>query len=311
MVQIDPAPSKEGEEGFTFFGAPEFIPDERVRSAYYFSTQAPIQNSTMPAVGGQFMLRTVGATTLTFPDGRTIGADPGELYLIAPTTIASNSKIIGPTHRVGLGLSELGWAELTGLPVDKVKNSIIPAADLFGQDARDFAKEVMRAREAGEASSVEIAQAMRRFVEPRFTQLDERKRRLIKTTRAWATNELTPDVSELYEALHFSERQVQRLVKRYFGQSPVQVAKRLRAGFAASALNQDALDDDLRNEIAESYYDQPHFIRDVKSTTGTTPSRIGKHSDSLISSILNSEGFLHDEGHVRRLGQKGKRSNGD
>jgi len=290
--------------GFTFLGAPEFSPDERVRSAYYFSTQQACLQSTMPAVGGQLVLRTKGETTLQFPDGQIAGAKAGECYFIAPTTQAAQTEILGPSHSVGLGFSELGWAELTGLPVEEVKNSIVLASDLFGDDVRRFAQEMLRQYAANDLTSSQIALEMRRFIEPRFTPLPERKRRLIQTVRAWATDELLPDVSELYASLHFSERQVQRHVKRYFGQSPVQVAKRLRAAFAASALNQGKLDDDLSVEIAESFYDQSHLIRDVKSTTGTTPSRIGKQEDVLISGILNSDGFLHDAGHVRKIGRQ-------
>ena len=289
--------------GFEFLKAPDFVPDERVRSAHYSWSNQPKMNGNMPAVGGQLVFRIRGASSVQYPGREPFRSQPGECYFIAPSTQAADLEIVGSAHAVGLGFSELGWAELTGLHVDEVKNSVIAARDVFGDEIDRLSQELLREYADGSVNSIQIAQRMLAFIEPRFTRLPDRKRRLIQTTRAWATNELMPDVAELYGALHFSERQVQRYVRRYFGQSPVQVAKRLRAAFAASALNQQNLDEELSDEIADSYYDQSHLIREVKSATGTTPSRLGKREGSLISGILNSDGFLHDEGHVRKIGR--------
>ncbi len=255
----------------------------------------------MPAVGGQFILRSQGETTLQFPDGSTSLSRPGECYFIAPTTMASKTIIRGPVHLVGLGFSEMGWAELTRLPVDKVKNTTVPAEDVFGPSVTEFAQISLQQYAAGEINSKDIALRMRAFIEPKFSPLEERFKRVIQTTRAWATNSLMPDIDVLYDALPYSERQIQRIVKRYFGQPPSQVARRLRAAFVASVTSHQQTTAEVDAAIGETYFDQSHMIRDVKASTGRSPSKIGKERSSLLSDILNPAGFLHDSGHVEKL----------
>ncbi len=291
----------ENDGGFTFLPPGEFSPDERVRSAYYCSTNAALIEDTMLAVGGQFILRSQGETTLHFPDGTIASSKPGQCYFIAPTTMASKTIIRGSVHFVGLGFSELGWAELTGLPVDKVKNTTVPATDVFGTSVTEFAEANLQQYLAGEIRSQDIALKMRAFIEPRFSPLDKRRKRVIQTTRAWATNTLMPDISVLYDAIPYSERQIQRIVKQYFGQPPSQVARRLRATFVASVTSHRQTTSEVDAAIGETYFDQSHMIRDVKATTGRTPSNIGKDRKSLLSDILNPAGFLHDTGHVKKL----------
>lgn len=263
----------------------------------------------MPAVGGQFVLRSQGETDLHFPDGTITNARPGQCYFIAPTTMASNTVLRGPIHFVGLGLSELGWAELTGLPVDKVQNTAVSAVDVFGPSVTEFAETNLRQYSAGEINSQDIALKMRAFIEPRFSPLDQRHKRVIQTTRAWATDTLMPDISMLYDALPYSERQIQRIVKQYFGQPPSQVARRLRATFVASIMSHRQITSEMDTAIGETYFDQSHLIRDVKASTGSTPSKIGKDRNSLLSDILNPAGFLHDSGHVEKLPRERKGKN--
>ncbi len=286
---------------FTFLTGPDFVPDECIRSAYHSYIGDAFVSDTMPAVGGQFCLRTAGQSTLHYPDGTTTGAKARECYFIAPTTMASEAHLSGPGELFGLGLSELGWAELTGLRVDKVKNTIIPAAQIFGADADEFSQSILDDLQAGALTPAQIATAMQEFLAARRKPLDDKRKRLIQVTRAWATDTMQPNVQELYDALPVSARQVQRLVQRYFGQSPVQVAKRMRAAFTASVMSHDAVTAETDAEIGESYTDQSHLIRDVKRTTGRTPSKIGKKSQSLLSDILNPDGFLHDDAHTKKL----------
>ncbi len=300
------------DRSFTFLTAPDFVPDECIRSAYHSYIREAFVSDTMPAVGGQFCLRTSGEPTLHYPDGTTSGAKARECYFIAPTTMPSEVHLSGPGELYGLGLSELGWAELTGLRVDAVKNTIIPAAQIFGADAAEFSEVILRDLQAGALTPAQIAAAMQEFLRARRKPLDDKRKKVIQVTRAWATDTMQPDVQELYDALPVSTRQIQRLVQQYFGQSPVQVAKRMRAAFTASVMSHDSVTPETDAEIGESYTDQSHLIRDVKFTTGRTPSKIGKKSNSLLSDILNPAGFLHDSAHTKKLpGGKSASETGD
>ncbi|MEO9461859.1 MAG: helix-turn-helix domain-containing protein [Marinomonas sp.] len=296
----------ERKDGFTFLGEPDFTPDECIRSAYHSYMGSAFISDTMPAVGGQFCLRTKGSSLLQYPDGTSAGAGAGELYFIAPTTMASEAHLRGPGQLYGLGLSELGWAEMTGLRVDEVKNTIIPAEQVFGAAATKFGDGLLEQCRAGTISPAEIVSAMRGFLAERRTPIKDERKQLILTARSWATDTMQPDVKELYDALPLSPRQIQRLVQQYFGQAPNQVALRMRAAFTASVMSHGSVTPQVDAEIGESYTDQSHLIRDVKKTTGRTPSKLGKRSQSLLSDILNPDGFLHDKAHTKKLPSRQK-----
>ena len=68
-----------------------------------------------------------------------------------------------------------------------------------------------------------------------------------------------------------SERQLQRLTKRYFGLPPHTLLRKTRALKAAVVLaNPNATEAQL-SRVADFYYDQPHMIREIRHFVGRTP----------------------------------------
>ena len=77
---------------------------------------------------------------------------------------------------------------------------------------------------------------------------------------------------QLYEGLHLSARQSQRMFARYFALSPQKVLSILRFQRALWLLR--GLDGEEATEAvlaAVHYYDQSHLIRDFKKHIGLTP----------------------------------------
>ena len=286
---------------FAFFDSSEWANTanaEYFRVAYHFRTEERSLKDKLPAVAGQFLLFMHGKGALHFADGRI--AHSGLCYFITPMTQAAEYHLEGPLHAVGIGLTELGWASLTGLNVDKVGNTTIDAHNILGAECQNFAEETAQLYNSGDITPHQVADRMREFLSPRFVPLEEKQKQLIRITRAWATQSLNPGVQELYAALPYSPRQIQRLVSRYFGQPPVQLAKRMRASFVASVMNHNGVTPQLDAEIGESYFDQPHLIRDVKQVAGRTPSKIGEPKASVLSDILNPQGYINDA-HAQKL----------
>ena len=92
-------------------------------------------------------------------------------------------------------------------------------------------------------------------------------------------------------------RQLERLTKRYYGLPPKTLARKYRALRAASAL---ARGEDLTDcDIANSFYDQSHLIREVKRFAGLTPQQIKKRQSQLLIEI--SVGRKSLEGQVGPL----------
>lgn len=75
---------------------------------------------------------------------------------------------------------------------------------------------------------------------------------------------------ELYERLHFSPRQCQRLFLKHFGIAPQTVLSILRFQKCLETLTSlNAKPSDALS--ASSFYDQSHFIKDFKRNIGITP----------------------------------------
>ena len=85
--------------------------------------------------------------------------------------------------------------------------------------------------------------------------------------------DMPSSVSEIYQKLHFSPRQCQRLFRKHYGLSPQMALCILRfqkcLALIASRKTTDILD-------AVNYYDQAHFINDCKRHIGITPLELAR-----------------------------------
>lgn len=77
----------------------------------------------------------------------------------------------------------------------------------------------------------------------------------------------------LASKINISQRQLQRITLKYAGLSPKQVQSMIRCKLALCSIQQSGQSSDL---FQYGYYDQNHFIKDVKKWTGKTPGQILK-----------------------------------
>lgn len=105
----------------------------------------------------------------------------------------------------------------------------------------------------------------------------------VVTVNDWLARAVLPNVTELVEQSGLSRSQVERNCKRYLGAPPKLLARKYRALRAAVAIaNHDVGLDDL---LAKGFYDQSHFIREMKHFTGMTPRTFEKHPTALNQQI--------------------------
>lgn len=74
--------------------------------------------------------------------------------------------------------------------------------------------------------------------------------------------------ASISKKLRISQRQLQRITKRYAGLAPKQVQSMLRCRMAIRQIQRTGVISDFFNY---GYYDQNHFIKEVKRWTGQTP----------------------------------------
>lgn len=220
-------------------------------------------------------------------------------HLLAGFTTAAPFVMQGPWHAIGASLSPLGWASLTGQPMNRFLDRLVPAQQLLGSDIEAFAVHTNGLYLRGALSGEDAAFRLAEWIQPRLTRIPPLHERLIEQTIAWLGTSLNPPVEELMARIGYSRRQGERLVERYFGFPPAALARKYRAVRAAALLGEPAITDAQVSAIAEAFYDQPHMVREIRRYCGYTPSRLGGPSDRLFQTMLRMKNFDR----LQRIGQ--------
>jgi AraC-like DNA-binding protein len=92
-------------------------------------------------------------------------------------------------------------------------------------------------------------------------------------------------VKELAEVANVSERQLERLFKRYVGLTPKYYARIIRFNYIFQLIQAKSI---TWAEVVyqASYYDQSHFIRDFKAFTGEDPTAYYFDEDNMANFFL-------------------------
>lgn len=257
---------------------------QHVLALFHFVCEADQISDRQPGALGQLVLFPYGKGEF-YLDDRTERIE-GEAHLLAGFETATPFIMDGPWHAIGASLSPLGWAALTGAPANENFNRFIPAANLLGQDVDRFTKETNELYRSGRITGREGCDLLAEWIAPRLKPLPPAHEELITRAFEWLGSSLNPDVEELYAGLSYSRRQVERLVTRYFGLSPMALARKYRAVRAASLLAQPEISDEGEAEIAAAFYDQPHMIREIRRYCGYTPTRLGGPEEPLFQTML-------------------------
>lgn len=184
--------------------------------------------------------------------------DTGRIGFVGMSKTEFDYKIELPARSFGARMSPGAFHQLTGLPATAAMDAYLPLSELdrsFDQglffslpfeEAKAYFTDYLRRLTAGKTADG-------------FTRLFDR------------LSENQPESTEkLYELLHFSPRQCQRLFKTHFGITPKLALSILRFQRCLEILTSGrATPADVL--LATNYYDQPHLIRDFKSNLGITP----------------------------------------
>jgi AraC-like DNA-binding protein len=209
--------------------------------------------------------------------------------LLTPLSAAARIEMAGPWHVFGASLTPLGWAALTGgLSAAEHGNRLREAGALLGSGVRRLGAELAQ---DGATSPLmpSLADMVARTVpvlRARLHAVPEAHVRLVDAVLAWLGGSMSPRLDQLYDGACYSPRQLQRLVDRYFGLPPKQLARQYRALRAAALLSDPAITPQQAAAVADHFYDQSHMIREVRLFTGRTPARLAGAELSVLSAVL-------------------------
>lgn len=239
-------------------------PDLRafISSYYIFHANMPQMSDLVRADMAQLRFMVAGAGDYRFADGRRLAAP--EVSLLGPTTAATRFETSGRVLVVGLGLLPAGWAALVRADASLFADAVIDGVDIFGGALEDML-DAMRFDRRPARLIERLNHAMRGLV----AGCDEPPIWFTGLTDNWLTGDPSPSIDRLVREAGVSSRQVERLARRIYGAPPKLLARKYRALRAASHLA--AADLGWAEAAGDAFYDQSHFIRELKRFTGHTP----------------------------------------
>ena len=268
----------------SYIPAPEHLA-HHVTTFYYFRCDEAELNEIQPAAVGQLALFPRGEGEIFFRDGTSDRSH--EVNLLSPVSVAANFVVDGPFHAIGAALTPLGWAELTGLHAGEHANRLYAAEDYLGEDVGRLGAELCAGYRHGTIEVEACVEALGQCIASLLRPLSDEHRQLISLTADWLSGDFNPEIDELFAASRYSRRQVQRLVDQYFGLPPTALRRKYRALRAAAMFSQPDLPPETEAMVRESFYDQPHLIREIRLFAGRTPARLSDHPESYLNEMLD------------------------
>lgn len=219
----------------------------------------------------QFRFELRGNGSYHFSDGSITSSFP--VTIIGPTTAPVVSKSSCPLTIFGWGMTTAGWVALMGSNAASHIDKAIDARDIFGDWIMDIRDQLIAAADFAEQVEIGCLAAENIFRHKSTAPFD-----FTTMVDNWLISDSDPSVEILSAQSGLSQRQLERMTKRYYGSPPKKLARKYRALRAAQLLaHGDSLDE---TGLALAFYDQSHLIREVKQFTGLTPSQLrnGKHT---------------------------------
>ncbi len=247
-----------------------------ISAFYLFEAELDELNDVERADIAQFRVVLSGSGTVTFADGR--AQDFTGVSLFGPRMGASRITARGPVMRLfGCGVLPAGWALSIRRPAHQSINSVIPADDILKAAFPSLVKDIAACSTVEQMAALASA-----CCRTHFSQVDLKPVQFVRTLNAWLESSLVPLISDLEAQTGLSQRQIERLANHYFGAPPKFLIRKYRALRAANQIANG--DGEWQDFIDTAYYDQPHFIREIKEFIGMTPSAI-RNANSPLSML--------------------------
>ncbi|WP_374528828.1 helix-turn-helix domain-containing protein [Novosphingobium sp.] len=253
----------------------------------------------LPAAVGYLAIVIAGNGTMRFADGRTDQAHPETL--LAPTNAAVELKVDGPLDMLAAALSPLGWATLTKLDASRHVDRADDADALLGDGIHDLGIRIRRLAAEGQTSDADLAMLLAEHIGARLGPLNPQHVRLIGQVADWMSDRIDPQLPELLARTGYSPRQLERLVARYFGSTPKQLARKYRALRVVALLQSAETSDEKAAGLVNLFYDQSHMIREVRRFVGRTPQRLAAADESVLQSAIALRNYREFRPNIARI----------
>jgi AraC-like DNA-binding protein len=247
----------------TYFAPPEPL-KASFGPAYLFTADQSLVADTTRADFPQLRFMLAGTGEYHFHDGT--AARTPECCLLGATLGATHFRVDGPMQVLGVSVLPLGWLGLglgdASVLSDRVGDMIASLPDIAN---------LFRSFRQTDDPAIAIM-ALWEFLGACLRPVPPSSAAFISLCDAWLAGEASPRVEALIEASGLSSRQVARLANRFYGAPPKYLARKFRALRCAADLALDR--QDWIEMVDGAFYDQSHFIREIKHFIGLTPHQL-------------------------------------
>jgi AraC-like DNA-binding protein len=253
-----------------------------VLSYYMFSDDYSIIEDTQRADVGAITFILNGSGHYDFKSGERVQTTP--IFLNGPGNHFLTFSAFGPLRFVGISLQPGFWTHAIESDAKQLANTACDVEPMLSVGPRPTLETLREMQTIDEMAPVLDAYLLR-LAKP----IPPEQQSAIETIRRWLASTMFPNVADIYAAFDLSERQVTRIVNRYFGAPPQTLARKYGALRAASAIfiNNGMISDEIRSH----YADMSHLIREVKAFTGQTPRQLKTRSNPLMRATLLPDHF--------------------
>ncbi|MFB0876016.1 MULTISPECIES: helix-turn-helix domain-containing protein [unclassified Sphingobium] len=275
-----------------------FAPPEALRryfgSLYIFSVSADHYADVTRADVPQLRFMLTGGGHYHFHDGAVM--ETPDVCLLGPTMGATRFMLDRPAQVVGVSLLPAGWVSLHGGDASGLADRL---CDLAAERGPAYAGLLGRLRALGED-----ADAMAELCWAELARLVKALRpatwQLLAAVDAWLMDEGSPRLEALAETTDLSPRQLARLTNKYYGAPPKLLARKYRALRCSARI---ALDGESWQQLCEEggFYDQSHFIREIKHFIGLTPHQLQAEPSAVAQLTLLRRSLGGDVATLNRL----------
>jgi AraC-like DNA-binding protein len=201
------------------------------------------------------------------------------IQILGPTTGPTRVRVGGPVHMFGAGLLPSGWGAMLDFEASMLVNRVIDATELFGKSLYKRLDQMRATTTIEEKVAIGNEIGHQLIARGRSAAFD-----FARIVDDWLADSPSPNVDALVAATGLSRRQVERNCKAYYGSPPKLLARKYRALKAAIMLaKHEAGAEEL---VDHGFYDQSHFIREIKHFTGVTPTTISEDLPTLATLTL-------------------------
>lgn len=275
-----------------------FAPPEKLRryfgSLYIFSVSADHYADATRADVPQLRFMLAGGGEYHFHDG-TVMATP-EVCLLGPTMGATRFVLDRPAYVVGVSLLPAGWMSLHGGDASGLADRLCDLSAERGPAYSGLLGRLRALREDADAMAelcwIELGRLVK-ALRPATWQL-------LAAVDAWLMDEGSPRLEALADTTDLSPRQLARLTNKYYGAPPKLLARKYRALRCSARI---ALDGESWQQLCEEggFYDQSHFIREIKHFIGLTPHQLQTEPSAVAQLTLLRRSLGGDVAVLNRL----------